>query len=594
MSESKILVGYEAEVAEEARVPLFHMILTGITQHGKTEELKRVVTEAQRVGYTILILDVKDKPEGEKGDFEGFGVEVPIYLAGIADTLAIYGLLESHSGLPLRRELPELARACKRGKTLRGAYEILKQLLDQEKIHPVRKDRVEILVLVLEGLVAEMDKAKPSSKLRLKKGEINVMTLRGWSSGFKQLAVNDATAYIRKHYRKIIEVFDEAHQQIPQGYGSGSKRTVTSAIKEGAGSQQYIWIADQTIKEVDKDVIAQIPIKIYGGQPGAKLRAKETLDHLPVKTWRGQKINEEFIMRLETGFFLVGEKQQTRLVYALPVWMPAPLGRLVAEGKCSPETAKEICELTGQKVLLSLAERWVDQPKPEKPELRERYEMLKSAFKELEGKVEELRYLEEWKAKYGGKFEEEKQQLESDLKTLEADYEDRGETIKGLQKDLAAARENHDIVLKQLRELEPLRDLRNTLAKIFPHPEPRVQIPAGSEPTAPSEISVTMKQPALSVKVERKPLNLTDEDLTGKIAIVYAEGKLGEGWFTVTDVNKAFHSHGWPRDPRASKFLDQYAQWGYLEKKFAGKKPMYHVRMKPEEAKAKGLLKVEK
>lgn len=70
MSEDKILVGYEGEVTEETRVPVFHLICTGITQHGKTEELKRLTTEAQRLGYTILILDVKDKPEGEKTSSE--------------------------------------------------------------------------------------------------------------------------------------------------------------------------------------------------------------------------------------------------------------------------------------------------------------------------------------------------------------------------------------------------------------------------------------------------------------------------------------------------------------------------------------------
>ena len=144
---------------------------------------------------------------------------------------------------------------------------------------------------------------------------------------------------------------------------------------------------------------------------------------------------------------------------------------------------------------------------------------------------------------------------------------------------------------KANKELGDFLMLKEVLAKIVS--VPRTLKGEDEEAVAPSEISVSTEQPALSVKVQRKPLNLTDEDLTGKIAIVYAEGKLGEGWFTVTDVNKAFHSHGWPRDPRASKFLDQYAQWGYLEKKFAGKKPMYHVRMKPEEAKAKGLLKVE-
>ena len=95
------------------------------------------------------------------------------------------------------------------------------------------------------------------------------------------------------------------------------------------------------------------------------------------------------------------------------------------------------------------------------------------------------------------------------------------------------------------------------------------------------------------MKFEKKPLNLTDKDLHGKIALCYSEGAFGEGWFSVSDVVKAFQSHGWKRDPRISTALDEFAQWGYFTKKYAGHKPIYQVKTKPEEAKAKGLLKVE-
>ena len=592
----KILVGYEAEVAEEARVPLFHMILTGITQHGKTEELKRVVTEAHELGFTILILDVKNKPKGETRDFAGFGTEIPIYLAGLADTLAIFGLLESHSGLPLRRELPELARACKRGKTLKGAYEILKTILTKEKIHPVTKDRVEILVLVLEGLIDEMEKAKPSSKLKLKKGQINVMNLTGWSSGFKQLAVNDAVTFIRGHIPKSIIVFDEAHQFIPEGYGSGSKRTVTSAIKEGAGSQQYIFVADQTIKEVDKDVIAQIPIKIYGGQPGAKLRAKETLDHLPVKTWRDQKISADFIMQLKTGFFLLGERDRTRLVYTLPLWMPPALGRMVAEGKCLPEIAKEICFEPGQvpafkridRSILSDSKDWKSEYEDLKgdweeqrrkiSELNEKLEGTEDAMRGLREKIEDLRTLEEWKEKYGpafeksegriGELEEEVRRLKKEGKKTDAIIQTKKEKIQSMEK-----------------ELEGWTEFKKVFATILPA---QTQLP--EKKPGPGKIIVTTEQPILAVETLRHTLHLKAKNLEGKIAIIYAEGLLKEK-FRVADVVRAFQRHGWPRDPRISIALSKFANWGYFGIIKEGKKTEYQIILSPSQARKQGLLK---
>ena len=61
----------------------------------------------------------------------------------------------------------------------------------------------------------------------------------------------------------------------------------------------------------------------------------------------------------------------------------------------------------------------------------------------------------------------------------------------------------------------------------------------------------------------------------------------------MSDVTKAFLKNAWPRDPRVSKILDEFCQWSYFEKRYSGRRPEYKVRMKPEEAKAKGLLKVD-
>ncbi|MDI6905103.1 MAG: hypothetical protein QMD13_06415 [Candidatus Bathyarchaeia archaeon] len=56
-------------------------------------------------------------------------------------------------------------------------------------------------------------------------------------------------------------------------------------------------------------------------------------------------------------------------------------------------------------------------------------------------------------------------------------------------------------------------------------------------------------------------------------------------------VTKAFIKHGWKKDPRTSKILDRFCEWGYLEKHYAGKRPEYQLRITPEEAREKGLLK---
>jgi len=118
--------------------------------------------------------------------------------------------------------------------------------------------------------------------------------------------------------------------------------------------------------------------------------------------------------------------------------------------------------------------------------------------------------------------------------------------------------------------------------------------PSAMQGGSPSEIIVSTEQPALTLERHTPPMRLNDSTLEGKIAIVYAEGKLPrDKWFRVTDVTKAFESHGWSKDPRTSTVLDKFCQWGYFEKQMSGRRPDYRLRMGVEEAKSRGLLKTE-
>jgi hypothetical protein len=118
---------------------------------------------------------------------------------------------------------------------------------------------------------------------------------------------------------------------------------------------------------------------------------------------------------------------------------------------------------------------------------------------------------------------------------------------------------------------------------------------AGFEPAAstPSEISVAIQQPTLTIQKHTPPLSLDDSSLEGKIAIVYAEGELPKDkWFSVSDVTRAFQRHGWKQDPRTSSALDKFCQWGYFIKQMSGKRPDYRIKLDVEEAKKRGLLRI--
>lgn len=109
----------------------------------------------------------------------------------------------------------------------------------------------------------------------------------------------------------------------------------------------------------------------------------------------------------------------------------------------------------------------------------------------------------------------------------------------------------------------------------------------------PSEIAVITEQPILTVQKRAQPLSLDDSSLEGKIAIVYAEGKLPDKAFTTGNLNEIlegrFGSSAFKGylGPACNKLV----AWGFFEKVKAGNRWDYRVRIPPEDARSKGLLK---
>jgi len=190
------------------------------------------------------------------------------------------------------------------------------------------------------------------------------------------------------------------------------------------------------------------------------------------------------------------------------------------------------------------------------------------------------------------KFKEAMQKLEELKKQW--NVEEYQKTIAELKDEVAKLKRKVSAQEKTIEELEDAEEvvglLRTALSKIMPQP-----IGAESAPTqAPGEVKIQVKQPILTVEVRRKVITLSDEDLEGRIAILYASGELpSDKWFTVRHVYDLFRSHGWSVDPRTSKMLDKFCEWGFLKKHYAGKRPEYRLRLRPEEAERKGLIKME-
>jgi len=528
-----ILVGYEIGSGKPVNMDITHTVIAGITRSGKSETVKALVERAKN--HRFLIFDSKSPR-----DYNDLGIDIPIYIKEKTDPLTLKRLLESQSHLTLKFEFPELLKVCKKAETYQEILNTVNESL-RSKIHPIRKDKLLVLQHLLGKLVKELEKTPISDTLKLN-NRVNVMNLSDTSLELQQLAVHSTMQYLLQNEENLIVIMDEASRFIPQMGSNASKETVIRCVREGGAKNLWLWVIDQTVTGVSKNCLKQAWLWILGKQREIN-EAKRTLQQIPFKIG----LDEKAIMRLKVGEFIVCSEDGAKLTYVQPRWLSPEVARNVALGSVSPKDVKDAYEKSREE--------------KRGGEFKERYLKLKRNLDEMSEKLNEL-------SNIITKLKEENRKLKKENEQLRKELENRTAEIEKLSIDIAI-----------------FRKLKEALSEIITTPKTSAQ-----PEYSPSKISVTTEMPTIQINVKHEPLKLTDKDLHGKIAIIYSEGALGNGWFSVSDVVRAFNRHAWDRDPKISKALNDFTRWGYLEKKYAGRKPIYRVLIKPKEAKNKGLL----
>ena len=328
----------------------------------------------------------------------------------------------------------------------------------------------------------------------------------------------------------------------------------------------------QDIGSIDKAPLRQCDNWLMG-----RMKEAHEVERI-LKQLLGMKVPAEEIQTLPLGHFYAAIGNEVKKTYVLPVGVPEDVGREVALGKRSPESVRD--EFLKPKLVEVNDLVW-----------KEKYEQLKKEF-------------DEWKAVFESEVakcvEEEKRKLEREgikeyeekMGTLRQKVEELETQVKKNLEEIGKLKDEKATLEAELKKLEPLKAFGEALRKFLAECS-NVRV-AGFEPatSTPSEISVAIQQPTLTIQKHTPPLSLDDSSLEGKIAIVYAEGELPKDkWFSVSDVTKAFQRHGWKQDPRTSSALDKFCQWGYFVKQMSGKRPDYRFKLTPEQAREKGLLK---
>ena len=554
---------------EPVEVEPFHYAIVGQTQFsGKTTLIKRLSQWAIDQGFKVLIFDTKET----EADYAGFGREVPVCLRESTDSFVLIGLLES---MFRRRLTPYYATLSRITEGAQGFDDIIERAkkLEEKTRSSWLKDACRVLYDLLERLKNETAKVDTVPKLKLYPG-MNRMVINDFSLEAQQLIVkNSFEDLLRIYKRKTIGVLDESHKFIPQGYSSPATRPVMLVMTQGAKTELYGWLATQFLSVTDKGPLKPCAFKFLGTQD-TKHEAEHTLDTIP----RGRSLfSRDDIMTLKVGHWILVRKRppDVRIVYSLPLGVPAGTGRKVAVGELTPEYVRDhYLKVKKEDEDLVYKEKY-EEEKRKREELEELNQRFREKVNELEKEVEELLSR--------GKPE----QIEKLRKTITQLYGEKADLEKQLEKEATA-------FVEVKKKADMVDNLQKALAPLLPT-QPVVR-PPGFEPGIPSEIVVVKQQPSLTVQVPRKELTLTHEDLHGRIAIVYAEGLLPAGKaFTTRQLNKIMEQRFGRKEAYANfpKVLTDFVAWGFFEKVQAGKRWDYRVKMKPEIAREKGLLKIE-
>ena len=305
---------------------------------------------------------------------------------------------------------------------------------------------------------------------------------------------------------------------------------------------------------------------------------------------RGIEIDASRLVTLGLGEWLVIKGKKTGFV---KVTEP----RLTKHGAETPRLEYVAPRTTkAKKTIDQLTKTIMDALKTEaaeKSELEKSKRKIRDLKKKLEATEEQAKIklsVKEMLESGGGAPELAEKLAELEMQNKELlQVKNRNKLLDAKVKDLT------DRLKKAEEALELYDELRSVFRRMFPKGVP-AQLAPGLEPGTPSEMIVATEQPALTVQRIRQPLELSQDDLLGRIAIVYAENLLPSNKaFTTRQLNKIMEQRFGRKEAYANfpKVLTDLVSWGFLEKVQAGKRWDYRVKMKPEIAREKDLLKIE-
>ena len=514
-----IHLGYEVGTGEAVAIEQNHTFVGGTTGTGKSEMLNALI---KRSKSKFLILDVKTPR-----DYMGYGADIPLYLQQRMQPLTLKNLIESTERLSMKKELPELSRLCRRSKTWEDLLVKARERQADKKTRDYYKDVLETIILLFERLVDEFNRYTFAKKVVLK-NKVNVMNLSHLSDQLQQMIVSSVLQYVQKHFKDVTVVVDEAHRFVPQAAPSAARHDVIRLIREGRANRLFMWLGDQTVTGIDKQLMKQMQIWCLGRQMELN-EAERTLKQIPQRKSLGLTI--ESIQTLGLGEFIVITPKWAKRTYIQPTWVTEATAKEVALGTIKVEHLV-------------------------KPSLDEDEEMWKKKYEELARENSDLQ-LQLNKVRdetvhqpvQDTKLQEEQDALRTAFHNLKKDHQEAIEQYKQLMKQSLSiedrGKQHVDDLQAQITELEkhrndpkPLKLLAEALAPYLNHTS---QVPREGQ-----KIAIHMNHAEVEVAIHHteKVLKMTTETTVGKVMYIIVT-QLNDRAFTTRELSEHLHEQGW-------------------------------------------------
>jgi len=339
MKTKYVKFGYKVKTGEEIKIPMAHMVITGLTQEaGKTTALMNLI---KRSGYKALIIKTK---RGEKAITEG--TIIPPFYKENFDWEYACELLESSRKEKLKFERSWIIKYSKGATSLLQFRNNIDNALAGTKLRELEKSVLITLQAYLGKILPELECAPLSNTLDLQEG-INIMDLERFKEETQSLIIRSAINEILNKEKNTIIVIPEAWKFIPEMYSNPVKRVSEAFIRQGATNGNYLWIDSQDVTGTSKSILKQVSNWILGYQREIN-EIERTLAQIPLP--KSSKPKPEDIATLKLGQFYVATSEFTEKVYAQPVWLDDTKAIQIAKGEVDAKSVVQPITVGGMSI----------------------------------------------------------------------------------------------------------------------------------------------------------------------------------------------------------------------------------------------------